>query len=601
MKFFKYVALFSLIFSGQNALASTRLGQHVPGEILVKFKAKFSAATLKSKIENRGDYKIASLNSKGLSRIKLGANRDIKTVLEEYAKNPDVEFAQPNFIYKISSTTPNDARYGQLWGLKNTGQTIVTAGGPDTPRSTHNPGTSGKDMGLEYAWDYTHDCSSAVVAVLDTGVNYNQEDLAANMWDGGPTYPNHGYDFIKNTNDPMDQHGHGTHVSGTIGAVGNNSVGTTGVCWTARIMAVRVLDATGSGATAGIVQGIDFAVANGAKVINMSLGGSSMDAAYSTAITNAKNSGVVVVVAAGNENTNNDSGSTPSYPCNFGQDNILCVAALDQDYSLSSYSNFGTTSVDIGAPGTNIVSSWPGTNTSVTDSLDSGWNFSSSTSSNWGYKTLGYSSYPKCLVNPTNYDFVSAKYANSTRDLAWKAFNTSGANVSLLNFYIMHDLEKDKDYVSVYTKSEGGDPTSGIDLGFVTGSSGGSRYSVTLDITPYIGATTSVGFLFESDASGNDYGTNISVFSIDNLTYNTNSYNVISGTSMASPHVAGLAAMIYAYNPNYTYIDVINAIKSGGVLNPNLTDKTTTGKSASAIGALTYINTPTGVTASIVP
>lgn len=600
--FFKTVLFFSLLLSSQLLWAAPRLGRYLPGEILVKFKPKFTNANINAKIKDKGDMKLASLNAKGLSRIKLGPNRDFQAALAEYANNPDVEYAQPNFLYKISTTTPNDTRYSQMWGLKNTGQTIVSAGGPNTPRSEGNPGTSGKDMGLEYAWDYITNCSSIIVAVIDSGVNYNQEDLAANMWDGGGSYPKHGYDFVNNTDDPMDQNGHGTHVAGTIGAVGNNSLGSTGVCWTARIMALRVMDATGSGTTADIVQGVDFAVTNGAKVINMSIGGSSYDAAYNTAITNAKSSGVVVVVAAGNEASNNDSGTTPTYPCNYNQDNVLCVAALNQDYSLASYSNYGTTSVDIGAPGTNVVSSWPGTHTTLSDSLDTGWNFSSSTTSNWGYKTLGYSSYPKCLVNPTTYNYSSAKYANSTRDLAWKAFNTNGANVTLLDFYIMHNLEENKDYVSIYTKGGTGDPTSGgTDLGYVTGSSGGGRYGVTLDLTSYIAATTSVGFLFESDSSGVDFGTNISVFSLTNLTYNTNTYNVISGTSMATPHVSGLAAMIYAYNPNFTYTDVINAIKNGGVATSSLSGKTTTGKSASAIGALTYINAPTGVAAAIVP
>ena len=109
--------------------------------------------------------------------------------------------------------------------------------------TTANPGTPGADMTLELAWQFVHDCPSVVVAVVDTGVNYTHVDLAANMWDGGASFPHHGYDFVGSTNDPMDYNGHGTHVAGTIGAAGNNAVGGTGVCWKVQLMAVRVLDA----------------------------------------------------------------------------------------------------------------------------------------------------------------------------------------------------------------------------------------------------------------------------------------------------------------------------------------------------------------------
>ena len=120
-------------------------------------------------------------------------------------------------------------------------------------------------MDIEAAWDYITDCSSMTVAVVDSGVNYNHTDLASNMWNGGASFPNHGFNFVNNNNDPMDRNGHGTHVAGIIGAIGNNSLGTTGACWKASIMAVRVLDAAGSGTTATVISGVNFAVANGAR------------------------------------------------------------------------------------------------------------------------------------------------------------------------------------------------------------------------------------------------------------------------------------------------------------------------------------------------
>src|SRR6266705_2422094 len=227
--------------------AAAATSQYVPGEVLVKFK---SAAIAQERAAT-----VAALG----------------------------HTVQPNYIYHAAAV-PNDTQYAQLWAFKNTGQTITTG--------TYSPtnGTTGDDMNIEPAWGHITDCSSVVVAVVDSGVNYTQEDLAANMWNGGFNFPNHGFDYVDSDNDPMDLNGHGTHVAGIIGAVGNNAKGTTGVCWTASIMAVRVLDATGSGSDVTIIQGIDFAITNSAKVINMSLGhGGPFSQAFSDAITSAQN------------------------------------------------------------------------------------------------------------------------------------------------------------------------------------------------------------------------------------------------------------------------------------------------------------------------
>lgn len=596
----KIVLMFLSVCLISSAHAAKYYRNYVPGEMIVKYKNGLSSAAQNNSLEREGLQRIKRLNNRGINQVRLPRGRDLKAAIDEIKLDPNVEFAQPNFIYRIS-TTPNDTRYGQLWGLKNSAQTIISPGGPDSPSGTNNPGTSGKDMDLENAWSKITDCSSVTVAILDTGVNYNHEDLAANMWDGGVAYPKHGYDFVgTDTNDPLDQNGHGTHVAGTIGAVGNNNKGTTGVCWGVKLMAIRVLDATGSGTTSDIVQGIDFAVANGAKVINMSLGGSSFDAAYSTSIDNARNNGVVVVAAAGNENTNNDGG-THSYPCDFTQANVVCVAALSQNYSLASFSNYGVTSVDIGAPGVNIVSTWPGTHTTTSDPLTAGWTFSSTTASPWAYKSLNFGVATNTLANPANYNQV-AKYNHNTDDRAYKSFNLAGKNVAILNFYLMWDTEVGQDYVTVHANTAGGDPIpAGDELDYFDGNTGTTRYAMSYDITPYISATTGIGFNLTSNGTVNGFGSNVSLFSLETLAYNNTTYNVISGTSMATPHVAGLAAMIFAYNPNYTYSDVVASLKNGGVTTASLSGKTTTGKAASASGSLSYIIAPTGGAAVKLP
>lgn len=280
---------------------------HVPGEILVKFKPSADPAARGLVISRLGGRSL-EVRRDSMARIALPPGLSAAEAAHAYRLEPEVEHAQPNYIYR-ALVVPNDTQFGELWGLKNSGQTFGSA-----------IGIPGSDMGMEPAWDHLTDCGPAIVAVLDTGVNYTHSDLAANMWGGNA---NHGWDFVDGDDDPMpdDGDGHGTHVAGTIGAVGNNGQGSTGVCWTVELMAVRVMSGAG-GTTASIVAGIDFAVANGASVINMSLGGPSgaEDKIFSDAIADAAASDVVVVVAAGNDGTDNDSEPVahhhrPGRPC----------------------------------------------------------------------------------------------------------------------------------------------------------------------------------------------------------------------------------------------------------------------------------------------
>jgi subtilisin family serine protease len=355
-----------------------------------------------------------------------------------------------------------------------------------------------------------------------------------------------------------------------------------------------VTDATGAATTADVVSAVNFAVAHNAKILNMSLGGPALDAAFNSALSAADTAGVISIVAAGNDGTNNDAGH-PDYPCNYLQSNLICVAALDQKYALASFSNFGDTSVDVAAPGVNILSSWPGPELSVTDPLSSGW----LTNSGWGFKSLNFGVATNALVNPASYDYTSAKYGNNVNDHTWKTFSITGASVAIADYYIMYDLEDNHDYLGVFASNAAGDPvSSGTVLVAYTGSTSGFRIPQSVDLTDFISSTTTIGFDLETDATGTDFGTNITLFSIKTMVYNSTTYNVISGTSMATPHVAGLAAMIMAYNPDYTASEVVAAVKFGGDSQGVLAAKTTSGRSVNAMGSLAYIAAPTGVTAT---
>jgi thermitase len=257
--------------------------------------------------------------------LEFPKEMDVKSVVEEYKNDPSVEFAEPNYIMHIF--TPNDPYYvtgegspdhdPNQWGLYKIWLTSIEAG---------NSG-----------WNICTGESAVKVAVIDTGVNYNHEDLKTRV------DSLEGRDFVNGDSDPMDDHGHGSHVSGIIGADSNNGKGIAGVDWHCRIIPIKSFDSGGSGSDSNIVNGLIWAVSKEADVINMSFGGYTDSMAIRNAISYAATSDAVLVAASGNENT-----STPSYPAAY--DHVLSVAATDSDDRKASYSNFGS-SVDVSAPG----------------------------------------------------------------------------------------------------------------------------------------------------------------------------------------------------------------------------------------------------------
>jgi subtilisin family serine protease len=293
----------------------------------------------------------------GQYAVTVAAGTTVADAVTYFAGQPGVIAVGPDEIIQIQRT-PNDPSFGSLWGLNNTGQ---------------SGGTADADIDAAEAWDISTGTRATIVAVIDTGVDYNHPDLAANMWRNAGETPGDGidndgngfvddvfgYDFANNDGNPMDDEGHGTHVAGTIGAVGNNGVGVTGVNWNTRIMALKFLDANGSGATSNAIKSLNYAVQMGAHITNNSWGGGGADSNLAAAINRARTAGQIFVAAAGNSGTNNNTAAF--YPANYSlsYDNVVSVASTDRNNNLSSFSNYGATAVQLAAPGSSILSTTP--------------------------------------------------------------------------------------------------------------------------------------------------------------------------------------------------------------------------------------------------
>ena len=345
---------------GGNGGRGSGYAPYVPGEVLIKFKDSAGPNERANIRAQLNAQKVHGFRS-GAEHWRLGHGRDTEQTIAQYRGNPHVAYVEPNYLISIE-TAPNDPRYPELYGMNNTGQT---------------GGTSGADIDAERAWNVSTGSSSVIVAVIDTGVDYNHPDLAANIWTNpGETAGNgidddgngfiddiHGWDFANNDNDPFDDNGHGSHCSGTIGGVGDNAVGVAGVNWDVSIMGVKFLSGGGSGSTAGAISSVDYATMMGVDVMSNSWGGGGFSQALLDSINAAAAADIVFVAAAGNDGTNNDT--SPHYPSNYDAPNVISVAATDHNDAKASFSNYGATTVDLGAPGVDILSTTPGNTYSI--------------------------------------------------------------------------------------------------------------------------------------------------------------------------------------------------------------------------------------------
>lgn len=364
---------------GTGTQAGTPLSA-VPGEYIVKFKNSVRAAGtapgLVTKFSHLGlRFKRSLSHSMPFFLFKHDATENgaittasISDRLDALRREPEVEYAEPNYIYSINmgakqpavvdpkptppvgpTVFPNDARFSRLWGMRNEGQLDID----------DQKGFANADIHAANAWAISKGSRNVIVAIIDSGVDYTHPDLIHNMW-SMPDQPDvHGYNAITNSLDPMDDNDHGTHVAGTIGAEGGNGQGVTGVNWKVSLMAIKFLNAKGSGSLSDAIKGIDWAREHGAHVMNNSWGGGAYSRALEECIGRARDAGILFVVAAGNTQGGHDNDREASYPANYNLDNIIAVAATNNQDKLSSFSHYGAKTVHIAAPGENIFSTFP--------------------------------------------------------------------------------------------------------------------------------------------------------------------------------------------------------------------------------------------------
>ena len=352
----------------------------VPGDadadqILVRFNRTSSAIARAAARARAGVEAVRPLSVPGWEVVASRGGESLDEAVARLARDPDVAEVVPD-LRVHPTTTPNDPHFDKQWALHNVGQTYCAA----QTCGSNLSGTGDADVDAPGAWDTTTGSSSVVVAIVDTGVAYDHQDLALNMWNNPNEIPGNGidddgngyvddvrgWDWFGDENDPyddeaLDQDGvpHGTHVAGIVAAKGDNSYGVTGVGWTTKIMPLRVLGPNG-GSISDILAGMSYAIAEGAQVVNMSLGATGRNRSERDSLNNLFSSvmngapDTLFVAAAGNSASNNEV--DPLYPCAATSSNLICVAATDADDALASFSSYGSTSVDLGAPGEMILS-----------------------------------------------------------------------------------------------------------------------------------------------------------------------------------------------------------------------------------------------------
>jgi hypothetical protein len=368
IRFIVLFALLSAVFSPRLAAQSLQLESYqgrdvASGEILVKFRTATGPQAQALAIQDADITSTEPVGGTGAILLR-SRGRGVPALLQAYRARQDVLYAEPNYVGRFTDV-PNDALFNQQWGLRNTGQTIQTVAG-----------TAGADIGAATAWNITGGSRNNVVALVDSGFDYKHPDLAPNAWSAPSAFTvrihgqlitcaagTHGFNAMTRTCDPMDHFGHGTHVAGIIGASGNNGIGVTGVSRVASIMGIKLGDA--SFTVKDVIAAMEFVQQVKAlfpETANIRVLNASWGVAFSQTLLDEINlvsaQDILFVAAAGNSAANNDLST--AYPANYPVPGVVSVAATDNRDALAVFSQWGPTTVDLSAPGVNILSTLMG-------------------------------------------------------------------------------------------------------------------------------------------------------------------------------------------------------------------------------------------------
>ena len=568
----------------------------VEGHLLLKMKAGASTGAVRNSLESLAGGK-SGYTLERFPAIKAHCGQDLvlmtcpgrttEEMLKHFKGHPDIEIAEPDYIITIDAM-PDDTEFGQLWALENTGQVV-----------DEEPSTPDADIDAPEAWDRLGATDAEViVAVIDTGVDYTHEDIAANMWtndaelngttgvdDDGNGYVDdiYGIDTCNGDSDPYDDHYHGTHVAGTIAAVTDNGTGIAGITWNrARIMALKFLSASGRGATSDAEKCIEYLLEMNARpendivVMNASWGSASSSDTLGIALESAAEAGIIMAAAAGND-TNDCDGDQKHYPSSQDVENVISVGATDQDDRLADFSNYGASEVDIAAPGVNILSAIPGGGyTAIStdpfyDDMENGddlWDMEASTGA-WAISDENAfdDSYAWSDSPGADYEYGSGVEMNFS--LVSKTIDLSAETDKdlMIGFVLYKDLLPDATPCgkrdTFYVEISGDDGETWTVLAAHTGSDPDWKaysYAIPAEL---VSDCFRIRFRMDIWPNGAADGVYIDEIGIGEANA-MGAFKFASGTSMAAPHVSGTLALMASLYPDESMDRRISRLYNGG-------------------------------------
>ena len=574
-------------------------------EIIVKYKKNVSFTQVASSMGNNANINIAT-TFKALSKMTGNIYTVVKSksltteeLLKQLQSDPNVEYAEPNYIY-YQNALSNDPEKDKLWGQNNTGQIV-----------NGDLGTGDADIDAPEAWDINTGSEDVVIAVIDSGVDYTQEDLHDNMWknpkeiagnnidddQNGYVDDIYGIDAVHNTGDPLDKTiedgGHGTHVAGSIAAIGNNGKGVVGVSWHSKIMALKFLTVNGGGTVDDAIECLNYMIAQknaGVNIVasNNSWGGGGNSTPLKEAIKASNDAGILFVAAAGNggsDGVGDDNDLEMHYPASYDLPGIISVSATDQDDKLAAFSNYGMISVDLAAPGTNIYSTLPDLYIPKAGDLffDDFENNMDKWETNGTKNTWARSEDQELLSDPRfpvpsgtwflsdspgeNYKINTDSFAMFKTDLDLFRYKDKALYIGFGAAFALEDLDQygnlfDHAFIEV-SKDSGVNWKTLFDLGIYIIKDNNARYwysNYNIKI-PEDFKTASFRLRFRIQS---DYSTESNGWLIDNVGIGmaTSHYDYKDGTSMAAPQVTGAIALRASFCDEESGINIRDAIFS---------------------------------------